>query len=80
MAVRPEGFVELSEFSLRMKDLMTTVRNEPARPGCVVMLPGDPEKRAMATRSRHGIPVDVLTWQKFCDLTGEFGVELPVDR
>ena len=80
MAVQPEGFVEPSEFSLRMKDLLTEVRIEPARPGCVVMLPGDLEKQTMATRSRDGIPVDVLTWQKYCDLTREFGVKLAVTQ
>ena len=75
-----EGFVEAAEFPRRMKDLMAAVRSEPPQPGREVMLPGDPEKKATALRSREGIPVDPLTWKKFGELTAEFGVPLQVTR
>jgi len=54
--------------------------DEPPQPGREVMLPGDPEKKATALRSREGIPVDPLTWKKFGELTAEFGVPLQVVR
>lgn len=80
MAIRPEGFVEAAEFPRRMKDLMAAVRSEPPQPGREVMLPGDPEKKATALRSRDGIPVDPLTWKKFGELAAEFGVPVQVAR
>lgn len=80
MALRPDGFVEASEFSRRMKSLMVAVRSEPARPGHEVMLPGDPEKKAAAIRSREGIPVNPLSWKKFGELASELGVPLPEAR
>lgn len=81
LVLRTDGFVDLSEFKERMKALMDAVRREPASPGTQVKLAGDPEKEAMARRTRNGIPVDQATWSKFAALADRYGVPIePLHR
>ncbi|MFP6767633.1 MAG: Ldh family oxidoreductase [Planctomycetaceae bacterium] len=42
-----------------------------------VILPGDPERETLATRSVSGIPIDEGNWQALVERAGSLGVELP---
>jgi len=58
IAVKIDAFQPLVLFKKRMKKLMDDIRNEPRRdPEVPVMAPGDPEKKSLADRSKHGIPI-----------------------
>src|SRR5205085_9137545 len=42
-----------------------------------ILLPGDPERRALAKRSRDGIPLDAGNWSELVKLSERLGVKLP---
>ena len=43
-----------------------------------ILLPGDPERRAWADRTRHGVPIDPGNWQQLTSLADKLGVVPPV--
>jgi len=43
-----------------------------------VCMPGEPEARALADRSKNGIPIDEGTWAKISNIAKEARIELPV--
>lgn len=58
MAIDIERFLPLDLFKKRLQQMISAVREEPAKfPNQPVLVPGDPEKRAYALRSREGIPL-----------------------
>jgi uncharacterized oxidoreductase len=51
------------------------IRSSRAAPGFdAVLLPGEPERRAMRERSAAGIPVDATTWQEVRAAAGRVGI------
>jgi uncharacterized oxidoreductase len=42
-----------------------------------ILLPGDPERRALAERSRNGIPIDDGNWKQLTTLADRLGVPVP---
>ena len=42
-----------------------------------VLMPGEPEARALADREKHGIPIDDSTWGKIASIADEARIELP---
>jgi uncharacterized oxidoreductase len=46
----------------------------PQVPGTEILLPGEPERRARAHRSAHGIPIDSTTWAAITDAAKSVGV------
>ena len=42
-----------------------------------ILLPGDPERRALAERSKNGIPIDDGNWKQLTDLANQLGVAAP---
>jgi len=76
LALRPEGFVDTTEFTARMQAMMDTVRRETAVQGERVRIAGDPEKEAQMQRLRQGVPVDDATWKKFQTLSVQYGIPL----
>lgn len=54
------------------------VRECPRREGVErILLPGDPERAALAERRRDGIPLDDGNWRQLTDLADRLGVEVP---
>ncbi len=50
----------------------------PQVPGTEILVPGEPERRARAHRSVHGIPIDATTWAAIIDTAKSLGVtEIP---
>lgn len=68
IAMDVSKFVALDSFKVRMKSMVTALRNQPAKEGCSVMVPGDPEKKEFIRRFHHGIPVDERTIKELNNL------------
>ena len=68
-------FQPLAEFGRVSDALQRQVRGVPPAPGFdEVLVPGDPETRARAERSRNGIPLSDFVWKSLTDLAEELGV------
>ena len=57
LVLRPDLFVERSDFDDSLEALMVELKGAPAREGVEILLPGEIEQRTRAERFRHGIPV-----------------------
>ena len=58
MALDISKFQDVKAFKSRLKKYMDEIRREPAKdPAKPVLVPGDPEKKALAERAREGIPL-----------------------
>jgi LDH2 family malate/lactate/ureidoglycolate dehydrogenase len=76
MAIRIDGFVDVSTFKHRLKVLADAARHEPARdPEQPVLFPGDPEKNEEETRIKDGIPMSAALVQEMKDTGRSYGVE-----
>jgi LDH2 family malate/lactate/ureidoglycolate dehydrogenase len=77
MAIRPDLFMPMEEFKARMDVMIERLKDSgPAEPGGEVLMPGEPEARTEAERTRTGIP---LTAEVLRSLAPEAaaGVALP---
>ena len=55
-----------------MKNLAATIRGMKPLEGQEVMIPGDPEKRAMKIRLETGIPVAPNVWKNLLEVSPKF--------
>ncbi len=61
-----------------VSQLETYVRGVPLKAGVDgIMLPGDPERRAMQQRLAEGIPLDAGNWSALSDLANSLNVAIP---
>jgi len=65
-----------AEIYRRERDAMTTyVKQARPAPGFgAVMVPGDPERKALAERGAGGIPVDDTTWNQILETAAKLGI------
>ncbi len=70
MAIDISTFLPLKNFTMRMKNLAESFRNEPAVQG-ENMIPGDPEKKAFLERSKNGIPVSQELYEELLEVQSE---------
>lgn len=64
-------------FAAEVCQLVDFVRSTPRiHPQQEILLPGDPERRALAHRQQHGIPLDEANWAQLVALAGRLGVPL----
>ena len=78
MAFRIDRFVPIEDFKRSMQEMMNELREEPALDATVpVLVPGDPEKRAMADRRELGIPLSVAEHDELRDLGQKYGLGFP---
>jgi LDH2 family malate/lactate/ureidoglycolate dehydrogenase len=64
--------------NLQVAGLEDYVRGVPLKEGVdSIMLPGDPERRAMKQRLEDGIPLDQGNWSALLDLAHSLDVEPP---
>ena len=71
----PARYVELVDEALD-----AAKRQAPAEGVAEVLVPGEPEERARARRSREGIPLPAATWAELGEVAVRFRVELPRAR
>jgi uncharacterized oxidoreductase len=78
LALDPELFAGREHLVREASQLAAYVRGTPRIEGVeAILLPGDPERRALETRSREGIPLPEGHWSKLVELAGTLGVEVP---
>ena len=77
LALDPARFVPLEAFTARVAAMVAELKATPPAPGFEeVLLPGEPEARAEATRRQHGIPLERAVLDDLLALGGRYGVRL----
>ena len=77
MLLDPARLGVLDHFLTEVTNLAAHVRSCPTVEGVgEILLPGDPERRTLAYRSVHGIPLDEGNWGQLTGLARELGVPL----
>ncbi|MBK7726805.1 MAG: Ldh family oxidoreductase [Dehalococcoidia bacterium] len=77
-AWRIDAFRDAVAFKADMKHMVDHLRSLRPRPGVeAVLVPGDPEARAIEERARLGIPLDLETVEQLTALAGELSIEMP---
>lgn len=78
LAIDPERFMPIGEFTDRMEWVRDTVKNcRPAVGFDEVLIAGDPEWRSEEVRRRDGIPVARGIWDQLMQLAQSLNVPLP---
>ncbi len=78
LVINPEFFGGTEHLRHEVAQLETYVRGVPRIDGAgEITLPGDPERRTLAQRRVHGIPLDDGNWQALVKLAHELGVTPP---
>jgi uncharacterized oxidoreductase len=73
----PASFAGADHFRAEVTTLAENVRTSPPAAGQTISLPGDPERRERARRSRDGVTLDDGTWSQITELARRFGVTAP---
>lgn len=77
-ALRIETFTTTARFRALSEELLDRIKRSAPAPGCdEVLLPGEPEARALERHQREGVPIPDPIWKKLTDLAGELGAALP---
>ncbi len=78
LVVDPAHLGGAEHFAREVRDLAEFVRDCPRIDGVEeILLPGDPERRALARRSVEGIPIDEGNWGVLVKLAGRLEVAVP---
>ncbi len=78
-ALRIDCFEEISVFKQRMAGMMKALRSEPRRDIDVpVQVPGDPEKKITAIRTKEGIPVSMQLLDNFVQTGKSYKVDFNI--
>lgn len=67
-------FVDVATFSQRLSTMAQSIRGLRPQPGGHPQVPNDPEKRTLAHRTVHGIPIKSADLEKFNALAVEYGL------
>jgi uncharacterized oxidoreductase len=73
----PAAFGGTDHFLSQTTALAEYVRGCPTAEGKSITLPGDPERKCKAERSRTGVSIPDGTWKLLTDCAAEYGVEVP---
>jgi uncharacterized oxidoreductase len=80
-AVDPACFGDAARYRELVDEALAAAKREPPAEGVAeVLVPGEPEERARARRSREGIPLPAATWAELGAVATRFGVPLPPSR
>jgi hydroxycarboxylate dehydrogenase B len=78
LALDPGFFSGREALIQEATQLAQFVRGTPRAEGVeAILLPGDPERKVLADRSAHGIPIPDAHWARLVDLAKRLGVEPP---
>jgi uncharacterized oxidoreductase len=76
--VDPERFCGRAAYDAEAAQFRSWVKSSrPLRDVAEILMPGEPEERSLALRSREGIPVDDATWSRIADVARRSGVPIP---
>lgn len=76
--IDPDHLGGAAHFAREVAGLCEFVRSCPRIAGVdEILLPGDPERRTLAVRSKSGIPLDDGNWGQLVALANRLGVEVP---
>jgi uncharacterized oxidoreductase len=65
-------------YAQEVQSLVEFIRSCPTVAGVrEILLPGDPERRTLAERRAHGIPLDDGNWSELAKLATKLGVPIP---
>jgi uncharacterized oxidoreductase len=79
--VDPAAFGDPARYAELVDEALSAAKRQtPADGVAEVLVPGEPEERARARRSREGIPLPAATWADFGTVATRFGVPLPPSR
>ena len=74
--LRPDVIAPVEEFAARAERFIAFYKSSrPAEPGGEVLIPGEPEARARAERSRNGIPLPDDTWGSIVATARSLGLD-----
>lgn len=75
LVFRSDLFQSVDEFNERADEMQQRVRAVPPAPGFkTVQVPGDPERKTYADRSKNGIPIEDDIWMKVTETAKKLGV------
>ena len=78
IALDPDHFAGRDALIRESSGLVDYVRATPRAPGVeTITLPGDPERRTLALRSRDGIHLEDAHWEKLVELARKVGTAVP---
>lgn len=78
MVIDPERFAGRDALVGEATQLASYVRATPRAAGVdAILLPGDPERRTLAARSKDGIPMEEAHWAKLTETAARLGVAVP---
>jgi uncharacterized oxidoreductase len=81
LVVSPEHAAGASHLVEQARQLEDYVRNVPRKAGVEeILLPGDPERRAIAARRARGLEFDAANWSALTALGDALGVAAPSER
>lgn len=73
--INPEAVGDAQFFHDEIDAITAHVKASPPAPGVKdVMVPGDPERKARATRGAEGIPIDDESWRQVVEAAGRVGM------
>ena len=79
--VDPAAFCGQDVYDDQVGNLVRWVKSSATREGFdEVLMPGEPEARTLAERSRTGIPIETDTWAKIVSIAEDLGVAVPSVR
>jgi LDH2 family malate/lactate/ureidoglycolate dehydrogenase len=71
-------FLDLTEFTAEVRQLIAYIKSTPPAPGMAeILYPGERAARTRRDRLRHGIDVDPETWHRLQDLARARGIQVP---
>jgi uncharacterized oxidoreductase len=74
--IAPQAYGDSSAIGAEIRRYLEFVKSSrPRMPGGEVLLPGEPEQRAKAERTRSGIPVDPTTWEHIMKAAEQVGLD-----
>jgi hydroxycarboxylate dehydrogenase B len=76
--VDPAAFGDAARYRDLVDEALDAAKRQPPAEGVAeVLVPGEPEERARARRSREGIPLPAATWAELGKVGARYGVPLP---
>lgn len=75
IAINPEAFAGLDEFTRNVDELFAQVKAVEPEPGARVLIPGEPEWETKEKRMEEGIPLPEEAWDGIVNLARELGLD-----
>lgn len=77
LALDAAGFRPSADYRRALSETLARIKGVPPAPGFKeVLVPGEPEARTRAQRSREGIPIPEDTWTAVCAAAAKVGVDV----